>query len=182
MTLLEVKKQVLAMLEEENTAGVATDPDILAKINYAINLVQMELAQIKRIRSKATFTYSTTYEFTLPTGFYQVDKISCPYEIYDGKILLDTEETSIDMYYFKYPTVITSSTVDTTALEVSPDCLNALIYGVAADITKGDPSDIYKDYRDRYMELKNELRVADSSPMITVDTTNAINDTLSSEF
>ena len=32
------------------------------------------------------------------------------------------------------------------------------------------------------MELKNQLRISDSSPMMAVDTTYAINDTLSSEF
>lgn len=192
MTLLELKKQTMALIEElkgtiaapgEGAQSVVTDdPDILAKLNYVINNIQFELAQIKRIGAKTTFTYTDSYEFDLPNDFYQVDKIACDYYIYGSKIVLDTEEASIDMYYFKYPTIIDNATLDTFEMELSPDCLNAMPYGVASDILKSDVSVDYTVYANRYNELKNGLRLSNSSPMVYVDTTNAINDTETSEF
>lgn len=192
MTLLEIKKQSLALIEElkgtiatpeEGKQSVVTDdPDILAKLNYVINQIQFELAQIKRIGAKHTFTYTDTYEFDLPNDFYQVDKIGCEYFIYGNKIVLDTEEDTIDMYYYKYPTVIDNSTLDTFTMELSQDCLNAMPYGVASDILKSDVSVDYTVYANRYNELKNGLRMSNSSPMVFVDTTNAMNDTSTSEF
>lgn len=192
MTLLELKKQTMALIEELKgtiaaPAGgaqsvVTDDPDILAKLNYVINNIQYELAQIKRIGAKTTFTYVDTYEFDLPTDFYQVDKINCDYYIYGSKIVLDTEEATMDMYYYKYPTVIDNDTDDEFELELTQDCLNAMPYGVASDILKSDVSVDYTVYANRYSELKNGLRLSNSSPMVYVDTTNAINDTETSEF
>jgi hypothetical protein len=192
MTLLELKKQTMALIEElkgtiaDPAAGaqsvVTDDPDILAKLNYVINNIQYELAQIKRIGAKTTFTYVDTYEFDLPVDFYQVDKINCDYYIYGSKIVLDTEEATMDMYYYKYPTVIDNATLDTFTMELTQDCLNAMPYGVASDILKSDVSVDYTVYANRYNELKNELRLSNSSPMVYVDTTNAINDTETSEF
>jgi hypothetical protein len=192
MTLLELKKQTMALIEElkgtiaDPAAGaqsvVTDDPDILAKLNYVINNIQYELAQIKRIGAKTTFTYVDTYEFDLPVDFYQVDKINCDYYIYGSKIVLDTEEATMDMYYYKYPTVIDNNTLDTFTMELTQDCLNAMPYGVASDILKSDVSVDYTVYANRYNELKNGLRLSNSSPMVYVDTTNAINDTETSEF
>lgn len=192
MTLLELKKQTMALIEElkgtiatpeEGAQSVVTDdPDILAKLNYVINQIQYELAQIKRIGAKTTFTYVDTYEFDLPDDFYQVDKINCDYYIYGSKIVLDTEEATMDMYYYKYPTVIDNDTDDEFELELTQDCLNAMPYGVASDILKSDVSVDYTVYANRYSELKNGLRLSNSSPMVYVDTTNAINDTETSEF
>lgn len=192
MTLLEIKKQSLALIEElkgtiaepgEGEQSVVTDdPDILAKLNYVINQIQTELAQIKRIGAKYTFIYEDTYEFDLPADFYQVDKIGCEYFIYGNKIVLDTTEDAIDMYYYKYPTVIDNNTADDFDLELSQDCLNAMPYGVASDILKSDVSVDYTVYSNRYNELKSGLRMSNSSPMVFVDTTNAMNDTSTSEF
>lgn len=186
MTLLELKKQTMALIEElkgtitapaEGAQSVVTDdPDILAKLNYVINNIQYELAQIKRIGAKKTFTYTDSYEFDLPDDFYQVDKINCDYYIYGSKIVLDTEEATMDMYYYKYPTVIDNDTDDEFELELTQDCLNAMPYGVASDILKSDISVDYSVYANRYNELKNGLRLSDSSPRVFIDTTNAMNE------
>lgn len=204
MTLLELKKQTMALIEElketteiiddeipeepeeleeesEETpeveqTEVTDDPDIAAKLNHVINQIQLELAQIKRISDKHTFTYTDSYEFDLPVDFYQVDKINCDYNIYGNKITLDTTEDSIDMYYFKYPKVIDNDTADDYELELTPDCLNAMPYGIASDILKSDISVDYSVYANRYNELKNGLRLSDSSPRVFIDTTNAMNE------
>ena len=148
MTLLEIKKRCMALIEElkgtiatpgEGKQSVVTDdPDILAKLNYVINQIQTELAQIKRIGAKHTFTYIDSYEFDLPNDFYQVHKVDCEYFIYGNKIVFDTIEDEIDMYYYKYPTLIDNNTADDFDLELSQDCLNAMPYGVVSDIMKGE--------------------------------------------
>ena len=51
MTLLEMKKKVLQLIEEisTDTTKLTDDPDIEAKLNSVINQVQNELARMKKI-------------------------------------------------------------------------------------------------------------------------------------
>ena len=51
MTLTEMKKQVLKLIEEINPKSdlLTDDPDIANKIDVVINLIQNELARIKKI-------------------------------------------------------------------------------------------------------------------------------------
>ena len=51
MTLLELKKKVLGMIEELNPDSeyLTDDPDISAKINEVINQIQFELARMRKI-------------------------------------------------------------------------------------------------------------------------------------
>ena len=58
MTLLEMKKQVLKLIEEINPKSelLTDDSDIANKINVVINLIQNELARIKKIPPSETNT------------------------------------------------------------------------------------------------------------------------------
>ena len=51
MTLLELKKKVLGLIEELNPESeyLTDDPDIATKINDVINMVMFELARLKKI-------------------------------------------------------------------------------------------------------------------------------------
>ena len=51
MTLNEMKKKVLGLIEElnPNNAVLTEDPDIATKINDVINQIMFELARIKKI-------------------------------------------------------------------------------------------------------------------------------------
>ena len=51
MTLLEMKKKVLGLIEElnPNSELLTDDPDIATKINNVINQVSYELARLKKI-------------------------------------------------------------------------------------------------------------------------------------
>ena len=50
MTLLEMKKKVLQLIEEISTGDNLTDdPDIEAKLNTVINQIQNELSRMKKI-------------------------------------------------------------------------------------------------------------------------------------
>ena len=54
MTLDEIKKQILTLIEEydaKNQTDFTSDPDINNKINHSIDNIQVELAQIKRIKT-----------------------------------------------------------------------------------------------------------------------------------
>ena len=51
MTLLEIKKKVLGLIEELNPDSefLTDDPDIATKINDVINQILFELARMKKI-------------------------------------------------------------------------------------------------------------------------------------
>ena len=51
MTLLELKKKVLGLIEELNPDSeyLTDDPDIQAKINSVINQIMFELARLKKL-------------------------------------------------------------------------------------------------------------------------------------
>ena len=56
MTLKEIKKKVLQLIEEidDKHAKLTSDPDIAAKLNSVINQVQFELARMKKIPANTT--------------------------------------------------------------------------------------------------------------------------------
>ena len=50
MTLLDIKKKTLQLIEEiSDNEDLTNDPDIKAKLNSVINQVQFELARMKKI-------------------------------------------------------------------------------------------------------------------------------------
>ena len=56
MSLTDVKKQILAMIEELNPESelLTDDPDISAKINYVINQIMIELVRLKKLSANKT--------------------------------------------------------------------------------------------------------------------------------
>ena len=79
MTLLEMKKKVLGLIEELNPDSeyLTDDPDIATKINDVINLVMFELARIKKIPKYVELAVSKGDTIT----FEAIEK-ECGYEIY----------------------------------------------------------------------------------------------------
>ena len=67
ITLLEVKKKILRIIEEINTGNDATDENISTdaelgeKLNDIINEVQFELARIKKIPAKEDLNVSESF-------------------------------------------------------------------------------------------------------------------------
>ena len=171
MTLGDIKKRTLALIEAlDTTLTLLTDDvDYQKKINYCIDQVQTELAQIKPVILKTSYTATEdTMEFSLPAKFYQVDKLEALYYIYNDKIVFETEGT-YDMYYSTLPTTITADTLDTATMELSLDCLNAMPYGVASDMLKADVSTDYSVYATRYSNLLNQIRIGTSKSSVYVD-------------
>lgn len=164
MTLTEMKKQVLKLIEEINPKSdlLTDDPDIANKIDIVINLIQNELARIKKIPTmeQIKVTEGQIEEMSdLLDNFYQLNLVrDIKHNIYDSTIeFLQTGTARI--YYYKYPKQIIESTdADTYKFELSQDVLNIMPYGVAGDLLKSDISANYGQiYSNRYEQLKQQL-------------------------
>lgn len=171
MTLLELKKKVLRMIEEESTnpEELTDDPDIEAKIDDVTNQVMFELARMKKIATRSVVEITEeNMDFDLGTleEFYQldnmrfVDKEGEPAEAFIfGETVEFSTEGKATFYYFKLPKRITDETVDTEyEFELSDDALEILPYGVAADLLKSDVSANYGQiYAERYETMLGRL-------------------------
>lgn len=170
MTLLEMKKKVLSLIEElnPNSELLTDDPDISAKINEVINQVMFELARMKKI--------SKFVELPVSAGdlveFADIEK-ACGYEIYqlglvggvncavkaNGTVLKVLESGTAEIDCFVYPERITEKTKDKAyEFELSPDALEIMPYGVAGDLLKSDVSAEYGNvYSTRYETMLQRL-------------------------
>jgi glycyl-tRNA synthetase (class II) len=169
MTLLELKKKVLGMIEELNPDNplLTDDPDISTKINDVINQIMFELVRMKKIPKYV--------EMDVAAGdvieYADIEK-ECGYEVYqvakvggirnemkaNGTIIKALESGTAEIECFVYPEAITAKTNNSYEFELSADVLEIMPYGVAADLLKSDVSADYGAvYAQRYAELKNGL-------------------------
>jgi hypothetical protein len=169
MTLGEMKKKVLRMIEEvnENNVKLTDDPDIAAKLNDVIQQVQIEVCRMKKIPALHTEAFDTFTILDLRTlpSFYQLENLryldaegnEAEYNIFGTYVELP-KPGSVNIFYNKYPERITSTTPDDYEFELSEDALEVLPYGVAADILKSDISNEYgKIYEQRYETMLSRL-------------------------
>lgn len=162
MTLLEMKKKVLALIEEIGDKAKATtdDPDIEAKLNFVINQIQNELARMKKINAKVTkeVLENETLDLTTLDNFYQLNVIRGVDFDSVEQFITFLEKGIADIYYYRYPTTINDDTLDSFEFELSNDALEIMPYGVAADLLKSDVSNNYGQiYAARYKELLQTL-------------------------
>lgn len=169
MTLKDIKKKVLSLIEElnPNSELLTDDPDIAAKINYVVNQVQFELARMKKIPANTTVTVKADEMLDLNSvdDFYQLRLLrykneageQAEYELIDNLLTFPESGTAI-IYYYKFPKEITSDTPDTYTFELTKDSLEILPYGVAADLLKSDVSAQYGAiYSQRYETMLQRL-------------------------
>lgn len=169
MTLAEMKKKVLRLIEEISDTNVnyTDDPDIAAKLNDVIQQVQVEVCRMKKIPAIYTEAFDTFTIIDLRTlpSFYQLEYMSyldaegneAEYNLF-GTYAEFPKPGSINAYYYKYPERITDDTPDTYEFELSEDALEVLPYGVAADLLKSDISNEYgKIYEQRYETMLARL-------------------------
>lgn len=170
MTLLEMKKKVLGMIEELNPDHelLTDDPDISTKINEVINQVMFELVRIKKIPKYVEMAVSAGDVIE----FADIER-ECGYEIYqihlvggvnyvpkaNGTILKFLESGTAEIDVFVYPERITEKTKDKAyEFELSNDVLEIMPYGVAADLLKSDVSTEYGSvYATRYETMLQRL-------------------------
>lgn len=182
MTLLEMKKKVLALIEEvsQTEDKLTDDPDIEEKINYVVNQVQFELARIKKIpaiKTEKITEENLTLLLDKIENFYQLDGLQFKNEdgeetdfVLFGNIAEFDEPGTAKIFYYKYPEKITDTTPDTYEFELSNDVLEIMPYGVAADILKSDVSNGYGQiYAQRYETMLQRLDPRHSTGLIYID-------------
>lgn len=170
MTLLEMKKKVLGLIEELNPDSeyLTDDVDIATKINDVINQIMFELIRFKKLPKFVEIAVSKGDMLT----FEDIEK-ECGYEVYqlgtiggveyspkaDGTILKILESGTAEINCYVYPERITEKTKDKAyEFELTPDVLEIFPYGVAADLLKSDVSAEYgRVYSERYEAMKQML-------------------------
>ena len=169
MNLLEMKKKILGLIEEINPDHelLTDDPDIAQKLHDVINQVMFELARIKKLPDYVEINVSEggllRFEDIEAAGGYEVYQldavrgVSYEYKA-QGTIVKILESGTAEVEYFRYPERITEKTKNNYEFELSPDVLEIMPYGVAADVLKSDVSNNYGQvYANRYEELKSRL-------------------------
>jgi len=170
MTLKEMKKKVLGLIEELNpdSEHLTDDPDIATKQNDVINQVMYELARMKKIPKYAVMEVNegdlVTYERIEEVCGYEVYQINSASGVQyeskaNGTILKILESGTLELDIFVYPERITEKTKDNAyEFELSPDVLEIMPYGVAADLLKSDVSTEYGSiYATRYETMLQRL-------------------------
>ena len=170
MTLLEMKKKVLGLIEElnPNSEYLTDDPDIATKINDVTNQIMFELARTKKIPKYVEMEVAEGDRIE----FADIEK-ACGYEVYqivlvcgvdfaakaNGTVLKMKETGTAEIECYVYPERITEKTKDNGyEFELSPDVLEIMPYGIAADLLKSDVSAEYgREYATRYETLLSRL-------------------------
>lgn len=182
MTLLEMKKKVLGLIEELNPESevLTDDPDIATKINEVINQVMYELARYKKISKYVEMRVNTGDVIT----FDDIEK-ACGYVVYqvgnitgigcearaNNTVYKVREGGTAEIDCFVYPERITEETKDKAyEFELSEDVLEIMPYGIAADLLKSDVSAEYGAiYAQRYEQMKQMLDLRYAMPSITFE-------------
>ena len=170
MTLLEMKKKVLSLIEELNPDNeyLTDDPDIQAKINEVINQIMYELVRLKKIPKYVEIAVREGDTIT----FSDIES-ECGYEIFQlgtvggvryapkagGTILKILESGVAEIDCYVYPERIDEKTKDKVyEFELTADMLEIMPYGIAADLLKSDVSAEYGNiYATRYESMKQML-------------------------
>lgn len=181
MTLLGMKKKVLALIEElnPNSELLTDDPDIAAKMEDVITQIMFELARFKKIPDYVELevnegdlirfediTDESDYEV------YQLDMVrGINYEFKaQGTIIKCLESGTAEIEYFRYPTRITDKNRAKYKFELSEDALEIMPYGVAGDLLKSDISADYgRIYSERYEQMKQLLDPRYKMDMIYIE-------------
>jgi hypothetical protein len=182
MTLLEMKKKVLGMIEElnPNSELLTDDPDIATKLNEVINQIMFELVRMKKLPKYV--------ELEVNEGdiieFADIEK-KCGYEIYQialvggincaykaqGTVIKALESGTAEIDCYVYPERITEKTKDKAyEFELTADLLEILPYGVAGDLLKSDVSAEYGAvYSTRYESMLQRIDPRNQTGFITIE-------------
>lgn len=169
MTLQEMKKKVLGLIEELNPDSelLTDDPDIAAKLHDVVNQVMFEIVRFRKIPKYVEVPVSAgdVLEFS------DIER-ECGYEVYqielisgvrytpraNGTVLKFHESGTAEIDCFVYPERITDKTGGSYEFELSPEALEIMPYGIAADLLKSDVSAQYGSvYAARYREMIQQM-------------------------
>ena len=181
MTLGELKKKVLALIEELNPESehLTDDPDISAKHNDVINQVLYEMVRIKKVPKYLEMEVSVgdlvdfeqigdavgfeVYQLATVGGVASQLKAS-------GTVIKVLESGTAEIECYVYPERITSTTKDSYEFEISSDILEIMPYGIAADLLKSDVSTEYGAvYAQRYEQMIQRLDPRYAMTSVTIE-------------
>ena len=170
MTLLEMKKKTLGLIEELNPESefLTDDPDIATKINDVINQIMFELVRMKKLPKYIEFEVSAgeliDYSRIEKESGYQVYQLNLVEGVKhefraQGTVIRALEGGTMGIDFFMYPESITEKTNSKGyEFELPPDMLEIMPYGVAGDLLKSDVSTSYgKFYSERYESMVMRL-------------------------
>lgn len=180
MTLGDMKKEVLTLIEEYNPgiAKIFTDDDDLgSKLNGSINRAMFELCRLKKIPKYVEMNVGAGSVLS----FSDIAK-ECGYEIYqvmlitgvryeeraNGTIFKILESGTAEFDVFVYPESITQKTNNSYEFELTQDVLEVMPYAVASDILSTDVSSNYKEFKQRYETMLSRLDTRNKIPAISV--------------
>ena len=194
MKLKEMKIKTFSLIEEyyPELAELAEDEDVLNKINGVINQIQLDLMKYRKINASHAIAINKEDSKTINLKdtlkeCYQIKAIRCKPEAEldmpndDVIILPDDYVGNIDIYYYKYPTLVktlfegekpkeeSEAQDDTFEFDLDTILLEIMPYGIAADLLKMDMISNYgKYFYDRYLELKNTIDSRRSSGVVRI--------------
>jgi len=181
MTRLEMKKKVLGMIEElnPNSEMLTDDPDIATKYTEVENQVMFEVARMKKIPkyvemavSKGDTITFEDLEGDVGNAIYQLGMVSGVDFVTkaDGTVIKILSDGTVEIDVYVYPERITEKTSMNYEYELSPDVLEIMPYGIAADLLKSDVSAEYGTvYHTRYKELLQMLDPRYQMNFITIE-------------
>lgn len=181
MTYLEMKKKVLALIEELNPDSdmLTDDPDIAAKYEYVLTQIMFEMARIKKIPDYVEMAVEEGALIRFEDikdesdyDVYQIDNIRgvANERKAQGTVIKFLESGTAEIEYFRYPTRITDKNRAKYTFELSEDALEIMPYGIAGDLLKSDVSADYgKIYSERYEQMKQLLDPRYQMPSITIE-------------
>ena len=181
MTLKEMQIKYLSLIEELNPLSdqLTDDPDIAAKQREVINQIMFELERQKKIPKYVEMEVSEGDIVEFPDI-----EAACGYEIYQISLVCGVRHTpkasgtvlkfhgtgTAEIDVFVYPERITENTKDTYEFELTPDVLEIMPYGIAADLLKSDVSAEYGTiYATRYESMLQRLDPRHSMTSIYIE-------------
>lgn len=169
MTHNEMKKKVLSLIEEisPNNENLTDDPDIQAKYIDVANQILFEMMRNKKIPKYVEINVNKgdivdfevigeacgceVYQLSLVSGVNHRAKA-------DGTVIKVLEDGVLEIECFVYPERITEENADFYVFALSPDALEVMPYGIAADLLKSDVSTEYGAiYATRYETMLQRL-------------------------
>ena len=168
-TLGQMRRRVLALIEEldKGAEGMTNDVDIRAKFNDAADLVQFELARLKKIPEYVEIDVEKGDVLRLKDigdecgrSIFQLGNISgVQHELRAaGTVLRVLQTGTMKIDCFVYPQHIAEDTEDDHELELSDDALGIMPWGIAAALLKNDVSSDYgAAYRSQYEGMLQRL-------------------------
>ena len=173
MTLGEHKKMTLAIIEEYSPTNqyLTDDEDIRDRINLVYFPNYQYLSETKPIIKTKTFTITATAdgreEVSIPSDCRQIRKIiglnnnneemEVRYSIIEDKIYIKKMEGKYIIEYNAYPSIINEDTDNDFCLEIDQDAQSRLVYMVANDILKVDPSADYTSFLNEYVRRMEDF-------------------------